>query len=428
MSAKDRRRNWAVVAAAVVTTGVLGSGSAPGQGPADGRVPIRGTKPATKPAVTGSAPAADTEIKSTIVRMPSNPGDAVAVVNGETITRQRLADETVVRKGDEVLDAMISRILIDQAMRARKLSVTAQEIDAEVDRVVGTISGGNVTKEEWFRNLAKERKISPVQYKNDIVYPGLALKKLAENRVQVTDQDMKDAFDAHFGEGLRCRIIMCMRERDALDICNELAKNPGGFTYIAQNDQRSVDQATKPLGGLLPQPLTRHAFPRNVSDKAFLQLVDGEPGDRDPAHKPKDGDISGPIQVTASTWIVIKREGLIPAKAQDRNEPNTKARLKTLIYEAKLKEAMSEVFDELVQASEVQNHLTGQTKLAHEEKNPDHRVDGKVQLMSQQQTESNPPAAGTSAARAKAAAASVKPEDRAAKEAFQKNAAVPAPK
>ena len=84
------------------------------------------------------------------------------------------------RKGEEVLDALISRELIEQAIVARKLTVTAKEIDEEVDRVVGSIAGG-VTREEWFRNLAKERKISPAQYKNDIIYPGLALKKLAQS-------------------------------------------------------------------------------------------------------------------------------------------------------------------------------------------------------------------------------------------------------
>src|SRR3712207_7300911 len=39
----------------------------------------------------------------------------------------------------------------------------------------------------------------------DIVYPSLALRKLAMPEVVVTEQDMKDAFEAQFGEKLKAR-------------------------------------------------------------------------------------------------------------------------------------------------------------------------------------------------------------------------------
>ena len=45
-------------------------------------------------------------------------------------------------------------------------------------------------------------------YARDIIYPALALKKLAEPRVQVTEEDIKDAFETNYGPQLRCRVIM----------------------------------------------------------------------------------------------------------------------------------------------------------------------------------------------------------------------------
>ena len=43
-----------------------------------------------------------------------------------------------------------------------------------------------------------------------------------------------------------------------------------------------MDTGSRSLGGLLAEPITRHAYPQNVSDAAFAQLVDGDPKDKDP--------------------------------------------------------------------------------------------------------------------------------------------------
>lgn len=436
MNARDRRRGWAAVAAAAV---IGSAGIAAAQNPGGGRVPIQ-TK--AKAAAPGGDQAASSKTEAApeakVVRIPVNPTDAVALVNGKPITRQRLAEEALVRKGEEVLDALISRELIEQAVTAKKLTITQQEIDEEIDHVAATVGQG-VTRDQWLRTLSKERKISPTQYARDIIYPGIALKKLAMGRVQVTDKDLADAFAAHFGDKLICRIIMVAQERDAIAMYNELQKNPGGFANLAQKDPRSIDDATKANAGLLGQPLTRHAYPRNVSDSAFEQLVDGDPNDKDPKHKPQNGSITGPIQVTDNTWILMKREGVIPATPQDPKDPAVRKKLHDMIFDAKLKEEMSEVFEALVRASAVENKLTGQIKLASEETNPDYRVDSDVKLMSGDGTKpaaggTPTPAAASNAVRQKAAASAVKPEDRKAAEGFMKNAAgsskdaAPAPK
>ena len=71
-----------------------------------------------------------------------------------------------------------------------------------------------------------------------------------------------------------------------------------------------MDPGSRSLGGQLAEPITRHAYPQNVSDAAFRQLVDGDPDDRDPSHKPKDGDFTRPIQAAESVWIIVRREAV----------------------------------------------------------------------------------------------------------------------
>ncbi len=309
--------------------------------------------------------------------VPVNPTDPIAIVNGEVITRQQLADECVARKGQEILDTLIARRLIEQALKARKLEVTGAEIDAEIENVAQTMAG--LGREAWLRTLDKEKGISPAQYAKDIIYPSIALRKLATPRVQVTQQDMNDAFEANYGERLHCRIIMCSTQRNAVEIWEELKKNPGGFEKLAK--ERSTDTATRSLGGLLAEPIARHAFPRSVSDAAFLQLVDGDLKDKDPTHKPKDGEVTGPIQINESAWVLVKREGLNPARQQNRNDPAVLANLRQQMFDVKLQEAMRDLFTDLMKAASVDNQLTGAVKLANEHEHPDHQTDRDVKLM-----------------------------------------------
>ena len=313
-----------------------------------------------------------------VKEIPVNPTDPIATVNQEVITRQQLADECVAREGTKVLEAMIARRLIEQSIRSQKLEITAAEIDAEIDSVAMRIGG--VGREAWLRTLDKEKGISPAQYARDIIYPSIALRKLAAPRVQVTEADMKDAFEANFGERLHCRIIMVKDQRTSLEICEELRKNPGSFEFIAKN--RSTDTSTRALGGMLPEPIARHAFPRNISDSAYQQLVDGDINDKNLAHKPKDGDITGPIQVNEGAWLILRREQLDPPKSQNANDPQVKQMLQTQMFDVKLKEAMGHVFEDVLKTSRIENHLTGMIKAANEDKLPEGQVDGQVRATS----------------------------------------------
>ncbi len=313
--------------------------------------------------------------------VPVNPTDAIAIVNGETITRAQLADECIVRKGHEILETLIARKLIEQEIRRRKLDVTQIEIDQEIEDVAHRLGNG-MGREQWLRTLDKERGISPAQYARDIIYPTIALRKLATGRVQVTEQDMKDAFDANFGARLHCRIITVDKQQKAVELWEELKKNPGAFHNLAK--LHSTDQATRALGGYLTEPIARHAHPRSVSDPAFEQLVDGDRKDKNPDHAPKDGDVTGPIQVNEMAWILIKRETVDPPKNVDPNDKTVRAQLFAQLQDVKIKEAMTKVFEELTEAAEIHNALAGTFKEAREKDHPAYRegMDAYVKLMS----------------------------------------------
>ena len=56
--------------------------------------------------------------------------------------------------------------------------------------------------------LQADRKITPDQYRRNVIWPMLALKKLASEKIEVTDDDMKRAFIRDYGEKVRARMIV----------------------------------------------------------------------------------------------------------------------------------------------------------------------------------------------------------------------------
>jgi foldase protein PrsA len=382
MIAKDRGRKLPFMG--LVAAVALGLAVCPGWAQQDSQSRTQsGSRAPAQGAGSNAAPKHLSQIQVqplTAKLIPVSPGDPIAIVNQQVITRQQLADECVAREGKKILEMLINRTLIDQALRAKKMEITAADIDQEIENVAAQF---RVPREKWLLTLEKERGISPIQYARDIIYPGLALRRLCSGRVQVTPEDLKKAFEAHFGDKLKVRMILVEKQTTASEIWGELRKNPGAFESLAK--ERSIDPNSASLGGLLAEPITRHAIPENLSDAAFRQLVDGDPADRDPTHKPKDGDYTGPIQVGEMGWVLLRRESIVPAvKGADLKDERVRQQAYDLIYQVKLKEVMSGFFEGLIKAAAIENQLTGTVKLANEEKNPDYGTDKDVELMSGQ--------------------------------------------
>ncbi len=125
--------------------------------------------PPPAPRTTTSAPAAQGQKKTVrldeinapqlqLTRVPVNLDDPILKVNGQVITRRQLADECIARKGKEIAEIMIHRTLVEQALRAKKLEVTAAEIDQEIESVAKRFGIG---REAWLRTLDKEREHQP---------------------------------------------------------------------------------------------------------------------------------------------------------------------------------------------------------------------------------------------------------------------------
>lgn len=294
-----------------------------------------------------------------------NQSQPLGRVNDQTITYDQVARECVERHGAEVLDSIINRLIIQQECEKRGIVVTEAEVRQEVQRIVKNFK---LPLDTWYQMLQTERNISPQQYHRDIIWPMLALKKLAGQNVQVTEEDMRKAFERDYGPRVEVRAIVVNNNvRRAGEIWEECQKRPQEFDKIAK--EHSEDPNSRPLGGVVP-PIRRHAGLKQLEDEAF---------------KLKPGEISSVIQTGENRHVILKCEGFTEPIVTDIRDVWDE--LHQTLTEEKTQQAVARVFDDIRKRAQVINYLTNESTVGPR---PGQLTPGTIQQTSGGPTTSRP--------------------------------------
>jgi foldase protein PrsA len=140
---------------------------------------------------------------------------AFARVNGEAISYEALAKECVERYGKEVLENMISRTIIQQACADKGIVVSEAEVSQQVIEISKKFG---LAVDQYYKLLEAERGLSAVQYHRDIIWPMLALRKLAGKEVVITREMMQLAYEDNYGPRVKARMIVCDKQRRAQEV------------------------------------------------------------------------------------------------------------------------------------------------------------------------------------------------------------------
>ncbi|MEZ6054859.1 MAG: peptidylprolyl isomerase [Planctomycetaceae bacterium] len=257
-------------------------------------------------------------------------------VNKQPISYDEVARECVSRYGAEVLDKIINRMIIQQECEKRGVVVTEAEVTQEVQKICKNFK---LPPDTWYQMLQAERHITPQQYHRDIIWPMLALKKLAGTDITVSEEDMRKAFERDYGPRVEVRIIMVDGNiRQAGEIWDKCRANPEDFDKLAK--ELSADPNSRPLGGVVP-PIRKHAGLTQVEEEAF---------------KLKPGEISSVIQIEKNRHVIMKCEGFTKPVVADIKDVWTE--LHETLIEEKTQMAVAEVFEKISDEAEVINYLT----------------------------------------------------------------------
>jgi len=287
---------------------------------------IHGTAPVAAKAPADNAPA---QKAASATAQPKGLLEVVAVVNRDTIHRQELAQECLAHFGNEVLDAMLNKYLIDEYCRQRQIVVTQKEVNDEIKRLAKKFG---ISIDQWLKMIEDERHITPQQYADDIVWPMLALKKIAADQIQPTPQEIDAAFEERFGEAVKTRLIVCTTEDDAQKMLARARANPAGFGALARQNSRDPSSSAD---GLI-QPIHHHVGDPQVEQTVF-NLGDGE--------------ISSIVKV-GSQFLIFKCEGRLPAVQANRELERD--RMAELVRDSKLRKVGADTFKALQRQAVVQ--------------------------------------------------------------------------
>lgn len=257
--------------------------------------------------------------------------DVMALVNGKDISRKDLINACVRRFGEDVLESLVNKRLIMSHCEARDITISQQEIAAEVDRMAKRFKLG---REQWFEMLEKERNISPEEYARDIVWPTLALRKLAADQVMPTREELDKAYVRDFGEMVGARLIAVNNINLARQLHAKLTANPDSFARVAI--EHSIDVNSASVGGLI-QPIRHHVGDSAIEREAF-QL--------------QPGQIS-PIISVASQHVILKCERRIPPRQVNRAE--VEQQIVEKLKDEKLRGVANDLFAKLQSAATTVN-------------------------------------------------------------------------
>jgi len=257
--------------------------------------------------------------------------DVMAIVNGQDINRRQLEQACVERFGEDVLESMVNKQLILHHCSKLGVSVTRQEIEQEVDRMAKRFKLG---REQWLELLANERGINEQEYKRDILWPTIALRKLAAEELTVSPEELQREYESNYGPSVRTRIIVVADAKRAQQLAQQLAENPDDFARVAMNESIDVNSAS--IGGLI-QPIRMHVGDPQLERAAFSL---------------QQGQVSSVVPI-GNQFALLKCEGQNPARGVAFNA--VKGELTERIREGKLRDVAATKFAEYQSAAHVTN-------------------------------------------------------------------------
>jgi parvulin-like peptidyl-prolyl isomerase len=193
---------------------------------------------------------------------------------------------------------------------------------------------------EFEKSVLRDRGTTLFEYREDVIKPGILMRKLVEKRVKVDDEDVKRAFEANYGEKVQCRILVVPRDnglQNAIRLHEQVrGKGLQEFITLAAKNANPQLAAT---GGQI-RPINRHSALGNVETEAF---------------RLKDGEVST-ILDTPEGYVILFRERLIPADTTIKFDA-VRESLHKEIRKKKIEREIPTMFNEMKFSASVRDYL-----------------------------------------------------------------------
>jgi len=276
-----------------------------------------------------------------------SPGVA-AFVNNKQISMKELVDECMLRYGRMMVETEINYKLLSQALKLKNLNVSQAAINDEIARAALAFgylkTDGSADVNSWIAAVTKQEGVGVKEYVRDAVWPSVALKQLVGSQVSVTQEDLKKGFEANYGERVEVLAIVLSNQRIAQEVWDMARKDPGREFFGRLAEQYSIEPTSRANYGEVP-PIRRHGGQPLIEKEAF-------------GLNPND-ELKGlsAIVATGDKYIIMKCLGRTKPVVEDITDVQNE--LEKDIREKKLRLAMSDEFDRLRSAAQIDNFEAG---------------------------------------------------------------------
>ncbi len=242
---------------------------------------------------------------------------------------------------------MISRRLIEQECKRRQITITEEEIDAEIAKAAETMlelrPDGKPDVEQWLKLVNEQQGVSVEVYRRDAVWPSVAMRKIVASSVKVTPEDIQKGFEANFGERVDCLAIVLDNHRRATEVWALARNNPTPENFGDLAEKYSVEAGSRALRGEVP-PIQKHG---------------GQPVLEEVAFKLNPGDLSSIVQVGESFVILLCKGRTKPVDVQLADVRDS---IHKDVYEKKLNQTVGNYFEQLRERATIDNFIAGTTQ------------------------------------------------------------------
>jgi hypothetical protein len=249
----------------------------------------------------------------------------VAYIYGSIpITREDLGEYLIARHGLDTVELLVNKRIIEHACEKAGITVTDAEVEAAILADCATVQ---VDRAQFIANVVKKNFGKTIyEWKEDVIKPRLLLTKLVKDKITVTDDDLKKAFDAAYGEKRDVKIIIWpeKEQKIVLQEYDAIRKDDEGFNRKARSQANPALAAT---GGQI-KPIAHNAGVHPEVEKAAFSLQPGE--------------VSSVI-TTPEGILVLKMVKVIPPDASVKFEDKKEA-LRKEVFEKKVSTEIPVVF------------------------------------------------------------------------------------
>lgn len=254
----------------------------------------------------------------------------VASINGLKISKDELHDELVANYGTDVLQSLVNQKMIEMEIKKEGIKVPRTDVDEEVEKYKEGYGG-----EAAFKRALKASGIKAADFENNIK-EYLALKKLMEKRITITEKEMQSYFNENKDqfeqkEQVTASHILVKDKASANHVVKKLSE---GENFAALAGKYSTDEMTSASGGNLGT-FGRGETVKELEDAVFSMKV---------------REISAPVK-TEYGYHIIKLEGKIKAKKADYEA--VKDKIRSTLFESKMNEEIPMWLEEIKEGYDV---------------------------------------------------------------------------